>query len=168
MKLGGKLLAAGGVALFLALMFAALVPLAVTDIYSMTDPVVCPEDDLQAVPRKEHFSDRHGTGFTLHVECVDEDGKVLKSNMEGLAFVTIAGAAFVPIFVLMFFWMLIPRKSSPVELSDLQTSPQEERAPSGGKPGLTGKLEELAEARDAGLITEEEYDQKKQELLDKF
>lgn len=167
MKLGGKLLVAGGVALFVALMVGALVPLAVTDIYRLTDPVVCPEDDLQAVPRKEHFSDRHGTGFTLHVECVDENGKA-GEEVTGLAFVTIAGSVFVPLFVLMFFWMLIPRKSSPVEPDIALHMPSQERPPSGGRSDLTGKLEELAKARDAGLITDEEYEQKKQELLDKF
>lgn len=164
MKLAWKLIIADGIALFLALMFAALVPLAVTDIYSMTDPVICPEDDLQAVPRKEHFSDRHGTGFTLHVECVDENGKVVKSNVEGLAFLTLAGAAFVPLSVLFSLWMLIPGKSSPDQISILQMSSQESTPSS----GLAGKLHELDEARKAGLITDEEFDQKKQELLDKF
>ena len=67
--------------------------------------------------------------------------------MEGLAFVTIAGAAFVPIFVLMFFWMLIPGKSSSDEPGDLQMPSQEERAPSGGRSDLTDKLKELTEAR---------------------
>lgn len=167
MKLGEKLLVAGGVALFIALMIGALLPLAVTDIYRLTDPVVCPEDDLHAVPRKEHFSDRHGTGFTLHVDCVDENGKAVEKASVGLAFVTIAGAAFVPIFLLVFFSMLIPAKSLPEEQSILQMSSQEKPPPS-KQSSLTGKLEELAEARDAGLITDEEYNQKKQELLDEF
>jgi hypothetical protein len=163
MKLKGKLLVSGLVALFLALMFGALVPLIVPGIYNLTDPVVCPGDDMQAVVRKEHFSDRHGTGFTLHVDCVREDGRVVEEASIGLAFVVIAGVVFVPVFLLTFIWMLIPGKST----SEIQSSPYMTPS-SSGRTDLSGKLEELAEARNAGLITDAEYDRKKQALLDDF
>jgi hypothetical protein len=167
MKLKGKLLVSGLVALFVALMFGALVPLIVPGIYGLTDPVICPGDDVQAVVRKEHFSDRHGTGFSLHVDCVREDGRVVEEASMGLAFIVIVGAVFVPIFLLIFIRTFIPGKGASENQSPPYMTPQKKPS-SSRRPDLSGKLEELAEARDAGLITDEEYDRKKQALLDDF
>jgi predicted Zn-dependent peptidase len=49
-------------------------------------------------------------------------------------------------------------------VSDAQSAPSPASAPS-GQPDYIAELKQLAELRDAGVITEEEFEAKKQQLL---
>jgi hypothetical protein len=136
-----------------------------------TAPITCPgaAEVIPGVDVSHPLPER--TDFNPHLTCVDEDGSS-KQASNFLMLTTCTAMAFVPALALTFMPGIFSRKpaSTSPELNTVgipmrTLDPKEAPKPSGD---LARRLKELTEARDAGLLTEGEFETKKAEMLEAF
>jgi hypothetical protein len=96
--------------------------------------------------------------------CVGEDGT--QRALEILPLAVCVGYAFLPLFILMFIFIK-PVPVSPTTEPALGASGDlgQPATVSESSGSLTARLEELTRARDAGLITNEEFEKKKAAMV---
>ncbi len=170
----GRLLLFIGITLFFAVLLAALVPLIFPDVMRFAGSLLCAGNE-QAVVERNDFSDRHGTGFTLTVDCIGTAGQ--RRTLDTFAVILVEIGLFVPPALLLgllgmaWLWRIVrppqlepgPAASPPITLTASMSTRQP--ATSGA---LADKLRQLEEAYHAGLITADEYNRERQEILDGF
>jgi hypothetical protein len=171
----GRLFLFVGITLFFAVLLAALVPLIFPDVMRFAGSLVCARDE-QAVVERDDFSDRHGTGFILTVDCIGTTGQ--RRTLDTFAVILVEIGLFVPPALLLgllgIAWLRRivrttpqpeprPAASRPIILTASMSTPQPEA------PGsLADKLRQIEEAYRAGLITADEYNRERQKILDGF
>ena len=152
------------VALFLALMVGAVVPAVVPDVAKLAAPLLCSGSEQMVVTSETFYPEPGRTVTSNSWFCVSEDGT--QRALEILPLAVCVGYAFLPLFILMFIFI----KPVPVTTT---TEPALGASGASGQPAtasessgsLTARLEELTRARDAGLITNEEYEKKKSAMV---
>jgi hypothetical protein len=154
------------VAGFCGLMTAALLPLPFPGVLALTSPITCPGGGT-ALAVREEFSDRQGTGFTQHIECMEGDRVLAQGN--NLEVPTIAIAACIPLFlvlvpIFMMFGKVEPENPASPDYEGETLTSISRSAIRGAN--LNASLAELKEAYEAGNLTEDEYQDKRKELID--
>lgn len=132
------------------------------------EPIFCPsEEETLYLDEQMVYSGR----INIQFQCVDEAGN---RRDAGPIFAVFAFAwCWMPLLPLIGLIALSPTPEKPVEGSELSggfvTMPQStSSARMPANIDLTTRLAELKKAFDAGLITQAEYDQSRQDLLDKY
>lgn len=137
-----------------------------------TAPITCP-GAVEVIPGVDISHPLPGrTDFNPHLTCVQADGsqKQASNLLMGL---TCTAMAFVPALASTFVIGRLIGAAVPSTSPELNTTgipmvtldPKEAPRPTGE---LGRRLRELTEARDAGLLTEDEFEAKKAEMLEEF
>jgi hypothetical protein len=149
-----------GIALFLALMVGGVGPAIVPQAAFLAAPVVCANGQM-TTESQTYYPEPGRTVVSRTWFCIDDTG-TLAQLPTLLPIAVCVGYAFVPAFFLI---LIFGRTSSETTMAG---SPVDAPNVSGtGTAGtLDARLAELGRARDAGLITEEEFDSKRKEILD--
>ncbi len=171
----GRLLLFIGITLFFAVLLAALVPLIFPDVMRFAGSLLCTGNE-QAVVERDDFSDRHGTGFILTVDCIGTQGQ--RRTLDTFAVILVEIGLFVPPALLLgllgMAWLRRVVKATPqaepepaAARPNVLTASMSTR-PSAASGALADKLRQLEEAYRVGLITADEYNRERQEILDGF
>lgn len=140
--------------------------------------VFCKEGE--AVERDQYQTrDSEGTSYSMDLYCIGEEGR---RDVTGQWFLVGMLGFMAPFLIGLFAFIFgvnrgvrrvtINRDSdvlgggSTLDLSSFMSPSQPVPSSSGGIKSLTDKLKQIQDARDAGLITSEEYDRLRQEILD--
>jgi hypothetical protein len=130
-------------------------------------PIVCGSNDMQVV--QHVYSYRPGeTSWTVTAYCVDAVTGA-KTDVTGLTQFA-AGAIYsvVPLVVLILLNIRFRDKATNAPEGD-SSQPEhvvEDPYENKGSAGMAGKLEKLKELRESNLITEDDYQKKKNKILD--
>jgi hypothetical protein len=153
------------VALFIALMVGVVVPAVFPDAAKLATPLLCSSSE-QMMVTSETFNPEPGRTITSNSWfCAAEDGT--QRALDILPLLVCGFYAFIPAFILMLIFIK-PVPATPTTSvavgAGLSASGQGTSAPETSR-SLDVRLAELTRARDAGLITEEEFQKKKQDML---
>lgn len=163
------------VTLFIALMMASLIPLVFPGILNPVGTVLCPQG-TQASTDREGYTYRREVGFVLVMRCMDGDEEVQRVDTL-LMFVGGVVMFIIPAFIslkLFEAWAFsTPPKPKSETSSALKVEPMRRIEPMNLQPpaaddSLAEKLRELSAAQAAGLITQDEFDRKRREILERF
>lgn len=152
------------VALFIALMVGAVVPAVFPDAAKLAAPLLCSGSEQMTVS-SETFNPEPGRTVTSNSWfCVSEDGT--QRALDILPLAVCVGYAFLPLFILMLIFIkpvAVTTTTEPALATSGASGQSAAVLESSGS--LTARLEELTRARDAGLITEEEFEKKKAAMV---
>ena len=149
-----------GIALFIALMVATVVPALFPDAAALAGPILCANGQMTN-ESQEYHPEPGKTVITRTFFCTDANGT---HEMETLPTIgACMGIAFVPAFLVLALTM---GRSKLERLSDLTPTPSVRTSGRTPDSSFKERMVELVQARDAGLITEEEFEQKKKAMLD--
>jgi len=149
-----------GIALFVALMAATVIPAVFPDAAGLAAPILCANGRMSN-ESQEYHPEPGKTVITRTFFCTDSSGTHEIETLPTIG--ACMGIAFVPAFLVLAVTM---GRSKLERLSDLTPSPQPEKLAGIGDASFKERLAELAAARNAGLITEEEFERKKKAMLD--
>jgi hypothetical protein len=146
------------VMLFVAGFAVAFVPFLVPGVAQALDPLICPGDETIAL----HQQSAARGGVNITFRCVDAEGNSRE-------------VGFAPYLILFTAWCWLPL--IPGVLWVVSVRLQGDQSPQTASPAistaarkanstLTEKLQQLEDAYKAGLITQEQYEKSKQDLLD--
>lgn len=154
------------VALFIALMVGGVGPAIVPEAAKLAAPFVCTGNEQMTTTSDTYYPEPGRVVVSRNWFCTSESGT--RRSVDFLALLVCGGYVFVPTFILMIIFLKrVPPTISVPEFANVNTAPS-----SIGKPGastsqstLSDRLNELNQARTANLITEDEYEKKKKEML---
>lgn len=146
---------------------------------SVLQPLLCGAGETL---RRDQYSTSYRPGevrFSMEVYCVDGDNRERDATGQWIGLSIIAFTAPFMIGILLFIFGLFrtARRSADrltaglsqgLGAAGLNASPAQGIVGAANNPTLTQRLKELQEARDAGLITEDEFQQKRRELVDRL
>ncbi len=171
----GRFLLFLGITLFFAVMLAALIPLVFPEVMGFAGSLLCTGGEQAVVDRTE-FSDRHGTGFILTVDCLGPEGR--RRTLDTFTVILVEIGLFTPPSLLLgllgMAWLRrVVRTASQAEPMSPTSQPIILTASTSMRPpqaseSLADKLRQLEEAYRAGLITPDEYDRERKKILDGF
>lgn len=146
------------VLLFVTGIVVAFLPMFVPEADAIFQTTLCPSGS-EVIRREQSANDG---GIRVTYQCEDAQG--VRAEPSILPFIVLYSAwcwlPLIPIVVL----LLLPRAKRPETVSIVQTATPISAISSGDS--LANKLKQLEEAYQAGLLTEAQYQQAKQEVLD--
>ncbi|MBI5929032.1 MAG: SHOCT domain-containing protein [Chloroflexi bacterium] len=151
------------VALFLAFMFGAVVPAIFPNVAKIAAPVLCHDSEKMTVTSKTYNPEPGRTVTSREWFCVDQGGTVRSLGI--LPPVVCVALAFPPLFILMLIFIKPIMAATQTSAYAGSKAVHQRSTPSQNSKSFAMRLEELRQARDAGLITEEEFETKKQAML---
>lgn len=183
---GFLLMGVGFAALCILTVLPVLPPFAQNEtIDTIIGTVVCQPGET--VLRDQYQTqDSDGTGYSMDVYCIN--AREQREDVTGKWFLISIGAFLLPFLVGLFSFIFASNRASKnvaVPTTGFSVDPLSGRVNLGsssspisgfnqsavsfsaGKKSLSDRLKEIQDARDKGLITEEEYDRIRQEILDK-
>ena len=150
-----------GIALFAALMVATVIPALFPDSVAIAAPFLCSGGQMST--ESQTFYPEPGRTVIAHTfYCTDASG----TRREVDTFAALAactGMGFLPAFLVLALTM---GRAKLERLSDVTSTPSMGASGRANDASLKERMVELVQARDAGLITEEEFEQKKKAMLD--
>jgi hypothetical protein len=139
----------------------------ITPLNQVAKPFVCGSNDMQVV--QHVYSYRPGeTSWSITAYCVDAATSV-KTDVTGLTqFVAGVIYSVIPLVVLIVLNIRYKDKATNTPDGDFSRPEHvvEEPSENKGSAGMAGKLETLKKLRESNLITEDDYQKKKNRLLD--
>lgn len=158
------------VALWASFMVATVGPVIFNGLFAMTAPVTCPGGQINV--QTDTYNPRPGETDTTFTPLCTIEGDTHEVPTLAAMGVVWAGS-FVPLLLIMlvlpggaFGWMSSRNRSQSSQVDWQDTARRHQQSETSG-PGAESlwRLKELKQARDSGLITEEEYEAKHQEIL---
>jgi hypothetical protein len=155
------------IALFLSVMGSAMSVVFSTDVLNVTGPIVCPEGTTIEVVKGQRFA----TSVEFWIVCAGQD---VTRDVTLKALLTLWGIFFLPTLLLVTLIGMALRlvmTAAPADTGDsgipeilegIQVIDLRSQRPSEGR---VQRLKELKDMLDAGLITAEEYEAKKADIL---
>lgn len=149
------------IAVWLAFMVATVGPALFGDMLILTGPLTCPGGHINV--QTDVYNPRPGeTDMTRTPLCTSADGTTQEVPTL-LSMVIIWGYAFLPALLIVF---LFPKMNVKVSTRVRTRSSGADIAPDPGTDRETlSRLNELKQAHDSGLITQEEYDRKRKDIV---
>jgi hypothetical protein len=145
-----------GIALFCALMGAAVIPAVFPQAAILAEPLLCP-GGVMTTESETFYPEPGRTVISRYFFCTDEGG----TRRELSTLLTVGACTamgFLPALLVVGIFM----GRAKAEFIPGDTLP----GVSQSEGTLADRMKELAAARDSGLITEEDFERKKQEMLD--
>lgn len=141
------------------------------DVAKLTEPLMC-DHGFDLVRREYAYTDSDGSGVSIEFYC-EGDGPTtdVTGNMVLLQFALVGVGV---VFMIIWVGRGVQKVTGPVRTilarPNVSTSFRviDLRGDADDDPTLRERLAELEEAHSAGLITQEEYEQKRQEILDEL
>ena len=159
----GRIIISFFVALFIALMVGAVVPAVVPDAAKLAAPLLCSGSEQMTVTSETFYPEPGRTVTSNSWFCVSEDGT--ERALEILPLAVCVGYAFLPLFILMLIFIKPVPVTTAAEPAVVASGASGQPATPAESGSLTARLEELTRARDAGLITNEEFEKKKAAMV---
>jgi len=147
-----------GVALFAALMGAAVIPALFPQSAALAAPLLCAGGEMTT--ESQTFYPEPGRTVIAHSFFCVEAGGARRELSSLLTVAACTGMGFLPAFLVLALMMgrskleMLPDTATPLS-----------RQPESADGSFNARLAELARARDAGLISPEEFEQKKKDML---
>lgn len=134
-----------------------------TELNQVSRPIVCGSNNLQVVQQVSHY--RPGeTSWTISAYCVDVETGVKKDVTLAVQLVTGVIYSLIPLAVIIGF--MIKNRTTPEETISTEKVVTARTAENNDLGSVEEKLEKLKELREADLITEADYQKKKDKILD--
>jgi hypothetical protein len=154
------------IALFIALMLGGVVPAVFPQLAKLAAPVVCSSNEQMTVTSDTYYPQPGRTVTSNHWFCVREDGT--QRSVDMVALLVCGAYVFLPMFILMIF-KVKPVSSSPITTAVLGSPTSglsaQNASVSENQRSFAERLSDLTQAHEAKLITDEEFEKKKREIL---
>ncbi|MBZ0285366.1 MAG: SHOCT domain-containing protein [Anaerolineae bacterium] len=144
----------------------------------LLQPLFCQKGET-VVREQYQTTDRDGTSYSMDVYCVSEEGRRdVTAQWFLVGIVGFTAPFLIGLFAFIFGVNRGVRRVTvggdtdilgggrTVDLSSFMSPSQAATSSSGSSKSLSDKLKQIQEARDAGLITVDEYDRLRREILD--
>jgi hypothetical protein len=159
---------------FVAGIFIAFIPFVVPEVALKLDPIICPGNEIVDI----HTEPARDGGTSFSFVCVNDAGRVSEPNfvIYLILFTAWIWVPFIP-FVLLMLSGGFPRGRSTLvtlDVGNIAGRPATFTSSNVSMGGMSGsanttlkeKLQQLEEARNAGLLTEDQFERARQSVLD--